>query len=114
VAVTKNQPSWRVSTCPEWCARDHDKADVDGDRDHLSKVTYSPVIRLLRASEDRGPSRREAVAADTVLGVFQGPDEPHPWISIGFSEEGEHLELSIDSARRLASDLGMLLEQLGP
>jgi hypothetical protein len=58
--------------------------------------------------------RRIAHATEAFAAVLQGSEGPHAWISIGSSEEGEHMELSIDSARRLASDLGVLLEQLGP
>jgi hypothetical protein len=109
--MTKDQLARQASRCPTWCVRQHDEADLDGDRDHLSEVIYSPAIRLLRITRGHDSYRREASAADVVMAIFQGPDEPHPWISIGSSEEREHMELSVDSARRLASDLSLLLEQ---
>jgi hypothetical protein len=109
--MAQERPSWQRSACPGWCTKDHTDDDIDGDRDHMSEPTYSPAIRLRRRSGSDGPYRRDVEGVDLVLTTFQGPGEPHPWISIGLSEDREYMELSVDSARRLVSNLGSLLQQ---
>jgi hypothetical protein len=113
-AMVQDGPTWQTSACPGWCKRQHTENQVNGDRDHMSEPTYSPAVRLQRRLRGDGAYRRDVEGVDLVLTAFQGPGESHPWISIGFSEEREYAELSIDSARRLAKDLGVLLEQLAP
>ncbi len=107
-----DRPTWQVADCPEWCVREHEEEDRDGDRDHESEGITVPVIRRVRQVEGVQVTR-ELVADEVFVVATQAQEKQRPIISIGVQDSFQAgLELRDESADRLARALGSVLEEV--
>ncbi len=100
--------SWQRSPCPEWCVIDHAEEDHPDDRAHRDAGREIPV--RLRVSDFSGSQATEHLREERlVLGRWQRDGESRTWYFLG-NDHGVALELSEDSARRVAEELARVLD----
>lgn len=105
-----DRPSWLTESCPAWCAGQHAESDFPDDRAHSSDTPSVPVIRTDHVLQ--GDAVRHCIAAADFevvrrRGINGDGDE---WIYVGDGiGTGQHLEITVESARRLARALATLL-----
>lgn len=87
-----------TENCPPWCVADHPEPGEA----HRSSGSTVPVVAWVRSV---------ARAEDLVLEVRQSDDDPTPWCYLGDGMD-QHLELSLESARRLSHELMDFLARL--
>jgi len=102
--------TWPAHRCPPWCVAVHAIDDHPDDRIHHSS-TRSFGIVAMHTSFSADSAVRTAIAAQYEIVLFQPHLDPEPWIHLG-DEETRGIDLSIESARRLAAELGQQLDQL--
>jgi len=102
---------WLTGPCPAWCREEHALQDQPRDRRHDTAPEHVPVIRLDRRL---GETEVERVmdASEFMLGAYQYLDDSEVWVFVGDDEQ--HIEVSLESARRVHAALTRLLERLRP
>lgn len=109
----RSNPSWLNEECPAWCIGDHHEDDHPDDRIHDSdgqtvSVALHPSQRLTRAGDD-------GEASELIIVTSRRAGDQAEWTYIGEADRArQYLNLSRDSARRLASALARHLDALGP
>ncbi|WP_139240929.1 DUF6907 domain-containing protein [Actinomyces glycerinitolerans] len=91
--------------CPEWCTADHQIQSPD-DLLHEAPALAVPCVQIQRARGDGSPAR-SAVPAKLSVVQYQYHGDTETWVYIGDGFSG--LDLSLESARRLAAALGSYL-----
>jgi len=112
-ATSSSRPSTHTEAppCPSWCVRDHADQDPD-DQLHEGHTRLVGAITLERSpGETPNSIARRAVATELAITHYQYPDDTDEWIYIGDGCHG--LDLSVESARRLAWVLGRVVEGQG-
>lgn len=100
-----HQPSWQNDVCPRWCTVEHAELDLPDDRVHDSVGTYLPVVLGVDAS---GQSK----TVDLLVMMSRRCGTVDDWVFIGETDrDGQHLQLSRESATRIVSSLAHLLVQ---
>ena len=100
-------------SCPIWCDREH-LADADTDAVHQLVLEPVPVVGLNRTiSTDGGLVRTvEPTELEVAVSQYVGGDEV--WVAVIEGEAlRQHVEISLESARRLARAITALLERIG-
>lgn len=103
------RPEWLNEECPPWCRGDHSGQEMPTDRLHASAIDGVPVITMNR-HRPAEPGREllrvvEASEFDVTRHRFVGDAET--WVSVG--DDQQHIELTLESARRLHIALGRVL-----
>lgn len=103
------RPSWLDEPCPTWCAGLHDEAEQPADRRHASYHPTVPVIRIDDRDTDQQTPRRFVAADEFELVRHRQVGDAEEWVYLGDGEgSGQRLEITIESARRLARALQTL------
>jgi hypothetical protein len=82
---------------------EHSADDHPDDRVHQSTSRRFGVVTMRTAFSDEGVVRTP-VAAQYELVLFQPHLDPEPWLHLG-DEEERGIDLSVESARRLAAEI---------
>lgn len=91
------RPTWQHDTCPTWCVTEHHEDDAPGDRVHDGVSTFVPAS--LANEDDDGELR----ATDLFLAIYRRVNARETWLHLSAPDEsGAGLNLSMESARRLA------------
>jgi hypothetical protein len=104
--------TWQSEPCPSWCARVHHDDDHPDDRYHDSTQLQVPSI-LMERDLDAGPGQWVSVPEDLTI-VSSRYDSADDIITfIGRADRhDQHLQLSPETARRLAQSILDHLDQL--
>lgn len=94
-------PDWLSEPCPSWCCGDHEGQEHPADRRHFSDLPTVPVTTLVRHVSADHPStiERDAAATDFTVELSRYVGDQDIWLFVG--DEGEGIEVSLESARRL-------------
>lgn len=99
--------------CPVWCDREH-LHDPETDAVHQVVLESVPVVALNRVISTEGQLVRTVEATELEVAAYQYVGDDEVWVAV---VEGEGLrqwvEISLESARRLARAVTALLERVG-
>lgn len=96
-------PSWQQQPCPSWCTTIHREEDYLDDRAHRDQGVDVPVVIRKRRVTDKAISDWTE-ATYLTIGRWQRDGESEEWIYRG-DNQGQEIELSRDSFRRIAETL---------
>ncbi len=101
-------PVWLSEPCPAWCGGDHSGQHCPVDRRHESEYVIVPVIQ--QTTRWRGDARdplRTVTPTELNVVVFRDVGDDETWVAV--ANDAQHLEISVESARRLHRALGEAL-----
>jgi hypothetical protein len=96
--------------CPSWCRRRHEDGDHGDDRAHGSAALIVPAIRR-RLRRSATSAEYTVRAVDLVVTAQRAEGDVDTWVQIG-DDDGDGLELSAESVRRLHDRLTVLLAEI--
>lgn len=97
------QPTWQRGKCPRWCVIDHTEHDLPLDQAHRDAGTDIPAT--LRRKYFAGSTLTHEIAPGTItFGRWRHDADNEDWVLIG-DNEGEEIEMSLNSFRRLVRAL---------
>lgn len=104
------RPEWLDEPCPAWCHGGHSGQDFEADRKHLSEQVLVPVIMQGRAPRWRHISGDVVEADELSIAVYRRVGDRETWLAI--ANDLQNVEVSLESAARLSSELAALIEEL--
>lgn len=104
------RPEWLDEPCPAWCHGDHSGQDFEADRKHLSETVAVPVITQGRAPRWRHTPGYVIEADELLIAVYRRVGDRETWLAI--ANDSQNVEVSLESAARLSSELAALIEEL--
>lgn len=100
-----------TNACPAWCiGHDADAPDRADEHIHEAASALVPCIALERTTE-AGTNHHHPTATDLTLVRYQYPHDSDTWLYVGDGSHG--LDISLESARRLARVLVRYMEEEG-
>lgn len=103
-------PEWLDEPCPAWCHGDHSGQEFKADRKHLCEQVLVPVITQGRAARWRHIPGDVVEADEMSIAVYRRVGDHETWLAI--ANDTQNIEVSLESAARLSSELAALLDEL--
>lgn len=108
----QSRPSWQTEACPPWCVVDHREDDHPDDRVHDSASRH--ISALLHPSQRLAREGDGSEVSELLVVTSRRAGDEVDWTYIGEPDRSrQYLNLSRESARRLASALTRHLDALG-